>query len=74
MKFSSFALSTYLLAELGEGGVCEERDVAEQLVANVRLRGVVRPGVVPEERGAFGQVSWTERNILVRSCHQYNLF
>jgi hypothetical protein len=42
---------TDLLAELSEGRVGEERHVAEQLVADVRLRRVVGAGVVPGAAG-----------------------
>ena len=40
-----------LLAELGKGGVSEERDVAEELVTDVGLGGVHGGAVVPDVLG-----------------------
>ena len=40
-----------LLAELGEGGVSEERDVTEELVTDIWLRGVHGGAVVSDVLG-----------------------
>ena len=42
---------TNLLAELGKGGVSKERDVAEEFVTDVWLRGVHRGAVVSDVLG-----------------------
>ena len=47
-----------LLGELGEGGVGEQRDVADQLVDDVRLGGVHRLGGVAD---VLGGVEHAER-------------